>query len=74
MTHKRRLTPAQLRVLKLAESDGELQIGGMDGRPVRRDVSERLVSLGLLKRTDTPLPGKNWWCYRLADKSRDVSK
>ena len=59
-----RLTQAQKRALELAESDGELQIGGTDGRAVRRDVAERLVCLGLLTRTATPLPGQAWWGYR----------
>lgn len=63
-----RLTPAQKRALELAENDGELQIGGTDGRAVRRDVAERLVRLGLLTRTSTPLPMQNWWGYRLTCK------
>lgn len=66
MAVKSRLTPAQKRALPLAENDGELQIGGVDGRPVRRNVAERLVSMGLLVRTSTPLPDQPWWSYRCA--------
>jgi hypothetical protein len=58
-----RLTVAQRRALDLAKEDGELQIGGVDGRPVRRDVAERLVDMGLLVRSKTPDPFENWWGY-----------
>lgn len=60
------LTAAQRAALDFAISDGELQIGGLDGRKVRRDVAERLVGLGLLVRTNTPTPHENWWAYKIA--------
>ncbi|MBL8471358.1 MAG: hypothetical protein JNM98_06120 [Rhodocyclaceae bacterium] len=66
-----RLTAAQRRALNWAEDDAVLQIGGLDGRPVRRDVAERLVDLGLLVRSKTPDPIQNYWEYRPATKAHD---
>lgn len=61
-----RITPAQRRALEIADADVELQIGGADGRPIRRSVAEKLVSMGVMVRTHVPQPYENWWGYRRA--------
>ncbi len=60
------LTLVQQRAIQFAMADGgELQIGGMCGRPVRRDVAARLVELGIFEYVQAPTSCINWWKYRL---------
>jgi len=65
-----KLTPAQFSALQWARRDGELQIGGLDGRPVRLDVANRLVEKGLLSVTHRAIPYEEWWCFVLTDSAR----
>lgn len=47
---RNRLTSAQQKALQIAMNDGgELIIGGLDGRLVRRDVRDRLLDMGFLR-------------------------
>ena len=64
----RRLTAIQKNALQLAvDSGGEIQIGGLDGQPVRIDVAFRLFNRGLMSRRWNEL---DYECYRITDAGR----
>lgn len=66
------MTPKQKEALRLAVANGgRLEIGGLDGDPVRRDVVIRLSGAGLLKYDGAPTAYHHWvGVWKITDKGR----